>query len=250
MARIVMVHGAFHELWGPHQLKDRWLPALQDGLWRHGLSVDPDDVAVCFYGDLFRHDAEKVDPDEWEAAREGAAEMLDEVGGEEALGFLSQAAGTAAYERTIDMVTVMNEDPDIRDKTRARFLEAVGTDTDVIVAHSLGTVISHQALAANPGIEIDMLITLGSPLGSSMVFPALEPPPADGVGQWPGGARNWVNVAAVGDKAASVSRLAEKFGPRVEDHLVDNGYRAHNPEPYLNNAKTGAAVARGLGLLD
>ena len=41
-------------------------------------------------------------------------------------------------------------------------------------------------------------------------------------------------------------RLADKFGPRVEDHLIDNGHRAHDPEPYLNSAVTGAAIARAL----
>ena len=54
MAKIVMVHGAFNELWGPHELKSRWLPALRDGLWHHGVSVADDDVDVVFYGDLFR----------------------------------------------------------------------------------------------------------------------------------------------------------------------------------------------------
>ena len=36
MARIVIVHGAFNELWGPNELKARWLPAVRDGLWHHG----------------------------------------------------------------------------------------------------------------------------------------------------------------------------------------------------------------------
>jgi hypothetical protein len=54
-----------------------------------------------------------------------------------------------------------------------------------------------------------------------------------------------VNVRAIGDKAAAVP-LREKFGDRVEDVLVDNGHRAHAPEPYLNAAVTGAAVAAAL----
>ena len=54
MARIVMVHGAFNELWGPNELKDRWMPALRDGLWHHGVEIDDTDAEVCFYGDLFR----------------------------------------------------------------------------------------------------------------------------------------------------------------------------------------------------
>jgi hypothetical protein len=52
-------------------------------------------------------------------------------------------------------------------------------------------------------------------------------------------------VRAIGDKAAAVT-LQEKFGPRVEEVLIDNGHRAHDPEPYLNAAATGAAIAAAL----
>ena len=48
MARVVAVHGAFNELWGPHSLTARWLPAVQDGLWHHGVTLAPEDFAVCF----------------------------------------------------------------------------------------------------------------------------------------------------------------------------------------------------------
>ena len=40
--------------------------------------------------------------------------------------------------------------------------------------------------------------------------------------------------------------MAERFGDRVEEVLVDNGHRAHAPEPYLNSAPTGAAIAEAL----
>ena len=54
MAAVVLVHGAFNELWGPNEIKARWLPALRDGLLHAGATVADDDVAVGFYGDLFR----------------------------------------------------------------------------------------------------------------------------------------------------------------------------------------------------
>ena len=40
--------------------------------------------------------------------------------------------------------------------------------------------------------------------------------------------------------------MAERFGDRVEEHVVDNGHRGHDPEPYLNSRATGAALARAL----
>lgn len=52
-------------------------------------------------------------------------------------------------------------------------------------------------------------------------------------------------VRAVGDHAVAVS-LVEKFGPRVEEIVIDNGHRAHAPEPYLNASATGAAIAAAL----
>src|SRR5262249_22498583 len=121
MARIVMVHGAFNELWGPHELKSRWLPALRDGLWHHDVSVTDDDVAVCFYGDLFRR-APGTDADaRLEQSRAGIAEALTKLGGgADAIAALGQAANEAAFDRTVDMVTVMATQPDLRDRMRAR----------------------------------------------------------------------------------------------------------------------------------
>ncbi len=246
MARLVMIHGAFNELWGPHELKARWLPCVQDGLWHHGRAIDADDVAVCFYGDLFRLDPRTLDLDAWQESRAGAADMMAQIGGEKAVEFLSQAAGSAAYERTIDMVAIMTRDPDVRMKARQRLLDLIAPDTEVIAAHSMGTIIAHQALVANPQVEVDTLVTIGSPLGTDTIFGSLEGERSDGLGPWPGGVRRWVNIAAHGDRAAGVHRLAEKFGPGVEDHLIDNGHRAHDPEPYLNSAVTGAAIARAL----
>jgi pimeloyl-ACP methyl ester carboxylesterase len=245
MARIVMVHGAFNELWGPHELKARWLPALRDGLWHEQVEVADADVEVCFYGDLFRRlpgtDAEA----RLEQSRAGIADSLRNLAGSEAIAALGQAASDAAFDRTVDMVTVMATTPDLRDRMRARAEAVVGPETRVLVAHSLGTLLSYQALCNHPDWPIHTFVTLGSPLASPMIVEHLDPPPVDGIGQWPPQVRRWVNVRAVGDKAAAVP-LADRFGSRVEDVLVDNGHRAHDPEPYLNAAVTGAAIAAGL----
>jgi pimeloyl-ACP methyl ester carboxylesterase len=244
MARIVLVHGAFNELWGPHELKSRWLPALRDGLWHHGVTVSDGDVDVCFYGDLFRRAPGTEAEARLEQSRAGIAEMLTDLAGD-TISALAQAASDAAFDRAVDMVAVMATEPDLRARMRARIEPLVEHETRVIVAHSLGTVLSYMALANHPQWSVHTLVTLGSPLASPMIFGQLEPAPVDGVGVWPGSIERWVNVRAVGDKAAEVA-LAEKFGDRVEDVLIDNGHRAHAPEPYLNSAATGAAVAAAL----
>ena len=246
MARIVLVHGAFNELWGPHELKARWLPAVRDGLWHHDVTIADDDVAVCFYGDLFRRAPGADDDGTFAQTRAGIAEALSDLGGGDGLGVLAQAASDEAFDRTVDMVTVMATTPDLRQRMRARAEAVLGPDTVVIVAHSLGTVLSYMALCNTPDLPVRTLVTLGSPLASPMIFDHLDPAPVDGVGCWPGGLDHWVNVRAVGDKAAAVS-LRERFGERIEEVLVDNGHRAHAPEPYLNAEPTGAAIARALG---
>jgi len=244
MARIVLVHGAFNELWGPNELKARWTPALRDGLWYHDVSISDDDVAVCFYGDLFRRHPGTAADEQIEQSRGGIAEMLSELGGD-AIAALGQAASDAAFDRTVDMVTIMMTAPDLRERMRARIEVLVGPETQVLVAHSLGTLLSYMALCNHPQWGIDTFVTLGSPLAAPMMFDQLQPPPVDGVGVWPGSVRRWVNVRAIGDKAAAVP-LASRFGPRVEDVVVDNGCRAHAPEPYLNAEVTGGVIAAAL----
>ena len=76
MARVLLVHGAFNEFWGPYGLKARWLSALRDGLWQHQREISDDDVAICFYGDLFRREPGSEAELRLEKSRAGVAESL------------------------------------------------------------------------------------------------------------------------------------------------------------------------------
>ena len=245
MARIVLVHGAFNEFWGPHEMKARWLPALRDGLWHHDVEITSVEVGVCFYGDLFRRQPDTEAEHRLEKSREGISELLAKLEGTDVIAALGRAANDAAFDRIVDMVTIMATEPDLRDRMRARAEAVVGEDTRVIVSHSLGTLLSYMALSNHPQWKVHTFVTLGSPLAAPMIFKHLNPPPKGGKGQWPGSVQRWVNVRAVGDKAAAVT-LREKFTDRVEEFLIDNGPRAHDPEPYLNAAATGAAIAAAL----
>jgi len=244
---VVLVHGAFNELWGPHEIKARWLPALRDGLWHHGCDVDDAQVRICFYGDMFRQRPGSEAAARVEQSRAGIAEALGGLTGGDAIAALGQAASDAAFDRTVDMVAVMATEPDLRDRLRRRIEAVVDADTRVIVAHSLGSVLTYLALCNHPDWAVHTFVTLGSPLASPMVAGLLGAVPEDGTAAWPGSVERWVNVRAVGDAAAALP-LAGRFGPRVEDVLVDNGHRSHAPEPYLNADVTGAAVAAALGV--
>jgi pimeloyl-ACP methyl ester carboxylesterase len=241
MARIVLVHGAFNELWGPHELKARWLPALRDGLWHHGITIADDDVDVCFYGDLFRRVPGTDDDKRIEESRAGIADALTDMAGADAINALTQAAADASFDRTVDMITIMATIPDLREQMRARIEPLVDDSTRAIVAHSLGTVLSYLALTNHPQWNVNTFVTLGSPLAQPMVGSLLDGAPP----QYPKNVQRWVNVRALHDKAAALP-LAPVFGDRVEDVQVDNGHRAHAPEPYLNAAVTGAAIAAAL----
>jgi len=245
MARIVIVHGAFNELWGPNELKARWLPAVRDGLWHHGAAVEADDVAVCFYGDLFRHHPGSAEDRNLEQSRAGVADMLSELGGDD-VAKLSQLAGEATFDRTVDLATAMLAENDLHERLRARIEAEITDDTRVLVAHSLGTVLSYSALALHDDWPVHTFVTLGSPLAAPMIFNSLQPAPVDGRAAWPGSVQRWVNVRALNDVACE-SSLVDHFGPRVEEFVIDNGHRAHAPEPYLNSRPTGAAIAAALG---
>jgi len=242
---IVLVHGAFNELWGPRELHARWVPALRDGLWSAGTDIEPEHVSVSFYGDLFRHDPESEDaPDV--AARAGVADMLHETLGDDVLATLSQAAGKATFERTVDLVGSLMTKPQLRQRVQRRVAETVQPDTRIMVAHSLGTIVTYNALVAHPEWEIDTFVTLGSPLGSAMLVKTMLRRDEDGAARWPGSVKHWVNIAAVGDHACAEPRLSTIFGDRVVDRLVDNGHRAHDPQPYMNNRTTGSVLAEAI----
>jgi pimeloyl-ACP methyl ester carboxylesterase len=52
----------------------------------------------------------------------------------------------------------------VRDEVQRRFCAAVAPDTEVVVAHSLGSVVAYEGLCAHPEWRVRGLVTLGSPL--------------------------------------------------------------------------------------
>jgi hypothetical protein len=280
VAKIVGLHGIGHQFKGENTLRAEWLPALKDGLARAGCQLASDeDFACAFYGNLFRpagksamdppYDANDVG-DEWEREllelwwRE-AARIDPAVHGpdartkvsvpsvvQRALDALSQSgffAGLAERALIYDLKQVRRylREPDIRQEARANVQRAIGPDTSVIVGHSLGSVVAYEALCAHPEWPVSVLVTMGSPLGiRNLIFEALDPLPESGTGVWPPGIKHWVNIADSGDVVSLVKQLGSRFGPRVADHLVDNGAKAHDATRYLTTRELGDAVAIGL----
>jgi hypothetical protein len=105
----------------------------------------------------------------------------------------------------------------------------------IVLAHSLGSVVAYEALAADPLLRIDLLVTLGSPLGlPEVVHDRLEPRdahtrPLPNVGRW-------VNVADGGDIVAVPPRLDRIFSGIARNDVVAVGAVAfHRVERYLRS---------------
>ncbi|MEV0175932.1 hypothetical protein AB0I00_33090 [Streptomyces sp. NPDC050803] len=280
MARVVCIHGIGRQYAGERQLHTAWHPALTDGLLRAGASLQlpAQDMSCVFYGDLFRPpgrtlavqdpplDASDVDEgfetdlllSLWtEAARTDEAVLPPDARTlartpqtvQRALNALSRSrffAGVALRGLVLDLKQVRAYlcDPAVRDAVQQRVAAAVTDRTQVVVGHSLGSVVAYEALCAHPDWPVRALLTLGSPLGiRNLVYDRLPKP-----GAWPGGVDAWTNIADEGDVVALVKDLRPLFGDRVECHLVHNGSRAHDATRYLDTQQAGRAVTDGCGL--
>jgi hypothetical protein len=198
MAKILAVHGIFHKYDGPNVIHQEWFPALNDGLgFVGGNKLAPDDLAIAFYGDLFRKRITKgisepvyeaidvVDPYEQALLKAWSqeAQTVEPKLQREAKGilmphslqstlltlcrsrFFATAAETTIIARLKEVSGYMHDEAVFKD-VQARVEEAVKPDTKILIGHSLGSVVAYEALCAHPEWPIETLITLGSPLVS------------------------------------------------------------------------------------
>ena len=281
MARVVGVHGVGKQRLGEELLLRDWRPALLDGLRRaNGPTLAPDDLAMAFYGDLFRPEGARLavgdplytaaDVEEglekdllfawWAAAAAVDDRVVSPDGDTLARTPRSAQAGLRALSRSrffsglalralvFDLKQTRRYllDPLLRQQVRDRVAAVIGDDTRVVVAHSLGSVVAYEVLCEQRGHGVRALVTLGSPLGIGMIFDRLQPVP-DPAGVWPGKpGLVWTNVVDAGDVVALVKDLRPGFGERVEGMVVHNGSHAHDVSAYLSDVYTGTAVMRGL----
>lgn len=279
MARIVAVHGIGQQLEGAPTLKSAWLPALLSGLQLAGGHLQDDrDLTLAFYGDLFRQPGKAAEPaytaedvtDPWEcelvtAWAENAAETDTNLQSpwdqgkartprlvQRALDILTQSKffggiSERALIGDLKQVRLYMTDQTKRQQIQARLIGCIGDDARIVIGHSLGSVVAYEVIAAHAEWNIEVFITLGSPLGiHNIIFDRLSPRPKGGIGAWPGKIKHWVNIADGGDVVALNKKLASLFGREITDHLIYNGATAHNVLPYLTAKETGQALLLGL----
>jgi hypothetical protein len=105
----------------------------------------------------------------------------------------------------------------------------------LLIAHSMGSVIAWDSLwqlSRHDGdpVEIDLLLTMGSPLGQRFVQRRLQGYHEVGEERCPRGIKRWVNLAAAGDLTAVDPQLADDFANMVSCGLVESieDYPLHN----------------------
>jgi len=133
-------------------------------------------------------------------------------------------------------------------RIRAVVAAAAGQGPAVIIAHSLGTVVTFEALHEHRG-DVPLWVTLGSPLAMrSVVWPKLRPaPPAT-----PVPVRRWLNYWDRDDVITARPLLEHSFlpnasGVRPESDRVDSdGIWVHDAVKYLAKAEVAGPVMEAL----
>ncbi len=282
--RIVAVHGVGH--YDRRQTADALRAAYSANWARHlaaGLSVPADrfDVGFAYYApDLHSGPtAHGGDPEELEdpLAKEMMAEWLNALAAPAALTQgrltlpLRYGASWVAQKFSLDgrltrlfvrvffreVAAYLHDDNDparlaAREEVAQRITEH---RPRIVIAHSLGTVVTYEALHAHPELNVELLLTLGSPLAlPRAVFDRLLPRPADGPtgrrGARPRGVERWVNIADPGDPVAIPPHLACAFQGIALDltDTIDAGFGFHHAKNYLSCAATAATIGPYLGL--
>jgi len=133
----------------------------------------------------------------------------------------------------------------------------------LLIAHSMGSIIAYDSLwelshsHGNP-VTIDLLLTMGSPLGQKFMQKKIRGHDESGTRRYPGNIRRWKNLTAVGDLTAINPWLARDFGEMLELRLVEsiddeemlNYFRledelnVHSEYGYLANEKTALTIAK------
>lgn len=289
MARVLGVHGIGQQYRSGPELTRGWWEALRGGLEVAGFRATADglgerEVRVAFFGDLFRpkgalaggappYTPADLQPgperDLLQAWYQAAVAQDPSLGPPPGAMGPGRVAAQAMVERllrsrsfarvaqrgfvgNLKQVTAFLATPDVKERVLQRVAEELTPDTRVLIGHSLGSVVVYEYLARYRPPQVELLVTLGSPLGiPNLVFERLTPTPTRGAGAWPGGVAGWVNLADPDDVVALRKQLGPLFpaqdaGAGIQDRPVDNGEEPHAASRYLNAKPTGAALGRVL----
>jgi hypothetical protein len=278
LAELVAVHGIAQQQLGRHQLQAPWSRALADGLERSaGHLVPVPDLTIAYYGDVFLAkdgDTKGAVPDD-DIADDEVDDLVDatnEILSEEELAAASEQVpkgrpggrvprpvqvALAALDRRFGPHTgwlFVGElrqvrryllDEGLKAAVDQRLRAAVGPDCQVLIGHSLGSVVALEFLRLNPDHALRTLITAGSPLGLRSIRSWSPEPEFARTGGIPANTAAWVNIRDPRDPVTCGGDLSQWWS-RIADRTVDNGTSAHSAERYLSKRHTGDAVLAAL----
>lgn len=132
----------------------------------------------------------------------------------------------------------------------------------LLIAHSMGSVIAYDSLwemthSGRDTLELDMLLSMGSPLGQNLLQKKIRGHERQGSDRFPDNIRRWKNLAAIGELTAIDRHLHNDFGDMIELGLTEfiedvslyNFFRlggqlnVHAEYGYLANEVNGQIVA-------
>ncbi len=199
MAKILIVHGIANQFVGERELLKGWHPALADGLSLAGFSSLPKRIArvlsmVTYSARPMRSAlpmiknltteitkdrswriyCKRVGSGEGRRARGGPFDPGLQKGLFRAPRFAELALNSLARSRyladylpfeflgDLKQVALYLDDRELRRTILTRVLDRIGPETRVVIGHSLGSVITYEALCEKPA-QVTAFITLGHP---------------------------------------------------------------------------------------
>ncbi|GAA0356442.1 serine peptidase [Streptomyces sp. WI04-05B] len=247
-----------------------WQMRLAEGFRAAGLDTAPPPVVVAYYAHLLtdqeiqgspQRNLERLTPLEAVVVREwlravGVPESDERQGWSTAplrqwLDWLARRQGTT-FDVLARIAVAMAREVTCyltRPQRRRAAREVVASAIErhrpaVVVAHSLGSVVTFEALHAYPEVQVDLLVTVGSPLGLPVaIFDALEPEPVRGQGARPPGVKHWINLADPGDVVALPLRLGDRFPVDRHEQCVVGKIDFHTLGAYLSHPVTARTIA-------
>ena len=147
--------------------------------------------------------------------------------------------------RSLTQVTQYLNDDALRRQALARVHALLTPETQVLIGHSLGSVVAFEA-AQTLDHPLPLLITIGCPLGlRTVVYERVRPQPP----RFPPTVHHWVNIADRNDIVAAEPDLTPLFGSTAPPgavleggYTVENGAKPHQADFYLTKAQVGRPI--------
>ncbi len=97
----------------------------------------------------------------------------------------------------------------------------------LLIAHSMGSVIAYDSLwelthSTRDRVLVDLLLTMGSPLGQRYMQERLKGASNTGHARYPNNVRHWKNLAAIGDLTALDPHLTDDFVEMLELGILES----------------------------